>query len=113
MTSVLRHDVLILVYETEILKDNMTLAGDILAQLQVSPQNGFWLDCVIDVFPSDEPETAEIAPYLKMSITTWWCEAKMRGRFRNSFLNQSLCGKSENSGKYQTARCDAYVQERT
>jgi hypothetical protein len=35
----------------------------------------------------------------------------MRGRFRNSFLNQSLCGKSENSGKYQTARCDAYVQE--
>jgi predicted acyl esterase len=26
----------VLVYETEILKDNMTLAGDILAQLQVS-----------------------------------------------------------------------------
>jgi predicted acyl esterase len=26
----------VLVYETEILKDNMTLAGDILAELQVS-----------------------------------------------------------------------------
>jgi predicted acyl esterase len=36
----------VLVYETEILKDNMTLAGDILAELQVSNvRNGCRLDC--------------------------------------------------------------------
>jgi predicted acyl esterase len=55
----------VLVYETEILKDNMTLAGDILAELQVST-SGTEIDCkVIDVFPNDEQETPEVAPYLK------------------------------------------------
>jgi hypothetical protein len=45
------------------------------------------LDCkVIDVFPSDEPETAEIAPYLKMSNYHMMVRSEvMRGRFRNSF----------------------------
>jgi predicted acyl esterase len=48
----------VLVYETEILKDNMTLAGDILAELQVSTSERMQIDCkVIDVFPNDEPET--------------------------------------------------------
>jgi hypothetical protein len=44
----------------------MTLAGDILAELRVST-SGTDADCckVIDVFPNDEPETPEVAPYLK------------------------------------------------
>ena len=80
----------VLVYETEILKDNMTLAGDILTQLQVSTSgtDSDWIVKVIDVFPSDEPETAEIAPYLKMSNYHMMVRSEvMRGRFRNSFVN--------------------------
>jgi hypothetical protein len=66
----------VLVYETEILKD-IWRYGDILAQLQVSTQRiltGFKSNWC---FPSDEPETAEIAPYLKMSnyhmMVRSWC----------------------------------------
>jgi hypothetical protein len=55
----------VLVYETEILKDNMTLA-DILAEYRFQRQERMQMDCkVIDVFPNDEPETPEVAPYLK------------------------------------------------
>jgi predicted acyl esterase len=45
----------------------MTLAGDILAELQVSTSgtDADWIVKVIDVFPNDEPETPEVAPYLK------------------------------------------------
>ena len=78
----------VLVYETEILKDNTTLAGDILAQLQVSTSgtDSDWIVKVIDVFPADEPETAEVAPYLKMSNYHMMVRSEvMRGRFRNSF----------------------------
>lgn len=80
----------VIVYETEVLKDNMTLAGDILAQLQVSTSgtDADWIVKVIDVFPGDEPETAEVAPYLKMSNYHMMVRSEvMRGRFRNSFIN--------------------------
>lgn len=78
----------VLVYETEILKDNITLAGDILAELQVSTSgtDADWIVKVIDVFPNDEPETPEVAPYLKMSNYHMMVRSEvMRGRFRNSF----------------------------
>jgi hypothetical protein len=78
----------VLVYETEILKDNTTLAGDILAELQVSTSgtDSDWIVKVIDVFPAYEPETAEVAPYLKMSNYHMMVRSEvMRGRFRNSF----------------------------
>jgi hypothetical protein len=56
----------VLVYETEILKDNMTLAGDIGRIAGFNVRNGCRLDCKsIDVFPNDEQETPEVAPYLK------------------------------------------------
>jgi predicted acyl esterase len=47
------------------LKD-MTLAGDILAELQVSTSgtDADWI-VKVDVFPNDEQETPEVAPYLK------------------------------------------------
>jgi putative CocE/NonD family hydrolase len=78
----------VLVYETEILQDNMTLAGDILAELQVSTSgtDADWIVKVIDVFPNDEPETPEVASYLKMSNYHMMVRSEvMRGRFRNSF----------------------------
>jgi predicted acyl esterase len=51
----------VLVYETEILKDNMTLAGDILAELQVST-SGTDADCCKSIDFPDEQETPEVAP---------------------------------------------------
>jgi hypothetical protein len=37
-----------------------------LAELQVSTSGtDDWIVKVIDVFPNDEPETPEVAPYLK------------------------------------------------
>ncbi len=78
----------VLVFETEILTDDTTLAGDILAQLQVATTgtDADWVVKVIDVFPNEEPETKEIAPHLKMSNYHMMVRSEvMRGRFRNSF----------------------------
>lgn len=80
----------VLVFETERLSDDVTLAGDILAQLQVSTSgtDADWIVKVVDVFPNDEPETAEIAPYLKMSNYHMMVRSEViRGRFRNSFVH--------------------------
>ena len=78
----------VIVFETEILNDDTTLAGEILAKLQVSTTgtDADWIVKVIDVFPNDEPETKEVAPYLKMSNYHMMVRSEvMRGRFRNSF----------------------------
>jgi len=78
----------VLVYETEILNDDTRLAGAILAKLQVATTgtDADWIVKIIDVFPSDEPETKEIAPYLKMGNYHMMVRSEvMRGRFRNSF----------------------------
>jgi hypothetical protein len=78
----------VLVFETEVLNDDTTLAGEILAKLQVSTTgtDADWIVKVIDVFPNDEPETKEVAPYLKMSNYHMMVRSEvMRGRFRNSF----------------------------
>lgn len=78
----------VIIFETEILNDDTTLAGEILAKLQVSTTgtDADWIVKVIDVFPNDEPETKEVAPYLKMSNYHMMVRSEvMRGRFRNSF----------------------------
>ncbi|EIA07779.1 CocE/NonD family hydrolase [Flavobacterium frigoris] len=80
----------VLVFETERLEDDTTLAGEILAELQVSTSgtDADWIVKVIDVFPNEEPETTEVAPYLKMSNYHMMVRSEvMRGRFRNSFIN--------------------------
>lgn len=78
----------VLVFETEVLTDNFTLAGDIMAKLQISTTgtDADWIVKVVDVFPNDEPETKEVQPYLKMSNYHMMVRSEvMRGRFRNSF----------------------------
>ncbi|MFE3867088.1 CocE/NonD family hydrolase [Flavobacterium sp. LS2P90] len=78
----------VVVFETEILNDDITLAGEILAKLKVSTTgtDADWIVKVVDVFPKDEPETKEIAPYLKMSNYHMMVRSEvMRGSFRNSF----------------------------
>ncbi|OAZ04146.1 cocaine esterase [Flavobacterium succinicans] len=80
----------VLVFETAVLAEDVTLAGDILAKLQVATTgtDADWVVKVVDVFPNDEPETKEVQPYLKMSNYHMMVRSEvMRGRFRNSFIN--------------------------
>ena len=85
--AIIENDVL--VFETSVLEDDTTLAGDILAKLQVATTgtDADWVVKVIDVFPADAPENKEMAPYLKMSNYHMMVRSEvMRGRFRNSFI---------------------------
>ncbi len=78
----------VLVFESELLENDTTLAGEILAKLQVATTgtDADWVVKLIDVFPTDEPETKEIASYLKMSNYQMMVRSEvMRGRFRNDF----------------------------
>ncbi|VXB77966.1 Cocaine esterase [Flavobacterium sp. 9R] len=80
----------VLVFETDVLAEDVTLAGDILAKLQVATTgtDADWIVKVVDVFPNDEPETKEVQPYLKMSNYHMMVRSEvMRGRFRNSFVD--------------------------
>ena len=80
----------VLVFETDVLAEDVTLAGDILAKLQVATTgtDADWIVKVVDVFPNDEPETKEVQPYLKISNYHMMVRSEvMRGRFRNSFVN--------------------------
>ena len=80
----------VLVFETDDLAEDVTLAGDILAKLQVATTgtDADWIVKVVDVFPNDEPETKEVQQYLKMSNYHMMVRSEvMRGRFRNSFVN--------------------------
>jgi putative CocE/NonD family hydrolase len=79
----------VLVFETEVLDRDLTLAGDILAKLVVSTTgtDADWIVKVIDVHPSDLDENnEEMQDHLKMSNYHLMVRSEvMRGRFRNSF----------------------------
>lgn len=78
----------VLVFETGVLEEDITLAGDILAKLRVSTTgtDADWIVKVIDVFPPDAEDYEETQDYLKMSNYHMMVRSEvMRGRFRNSF----------------------------
>lgn len=79
----------VLVFETEILEEDLTLAGDILAKLQVATTgtDADWIVKVIDVHPSDAKSDYEgLQDHLKMSNYHLMVRSEvMRGKFRNSF----------------------------
>jgi hypothetical protein len=79
----------VLVFETDILTDDFTLAGDILAKLKVATTGtaADWIVKVIDVHPSDTKENnEELQDHLKMSNYHLMVRSEvLRGRFRNSF----------------------------
>jgi putative CocE/NonD family hydrolase len=79
----------VLVFETEVLDRDLTLAGDILAKLVVSTTgtDADWIVKVIDVHPSDlDQNNEEMQDHLKMSNYHLMVRSEvMRGRFRNSF----------------------------
>ncbi len=77
----------VLTFETELLEDDVTLAGDILAKLNVSTTGtaADWIVKVIDVFPADTKNTADVQDHLKLSNYHMMVRSEViRGRFRNS-----------------------------
>ncbi|MFD1293778.1 CocE/NonD family hydrolase [Lutibacter holmesii] len=81
----------VLVFETEVLENDITLAGDILAKLQVATTgtDADWIVKVIDVHPSDIEENNEnMQKHLKLSNYHLMVRSEvMRGKFRNSFIH--------------------------
>ncbi|MEL4455551.1 CocE/NonD family hydrolase [Lutimonas vermicola] len=79
----------VLVFETEILNEDMTLAGPIMAKLQVATTGTDcdWIVKVIDVHPADAKNDHEgLQDHLKMSNYHLMVRSEvMRGKFRNSF----------------------------
>ncbi|MDV7186001.1 CocE/NonD family hydrolase [Lutibacter sp. TH_r2] len=84
-----RNDVLI--FETEVLENDLTLVGDILAKLQVATTgtDADWVVKVIDVHPSNIKENnKDMQKHLKLSNYHLMVRSEiMRGKFRNSFTH--------------------------
>ena len=80
----------VLVFETEVMEEDFTMAGDILAKLKVATTGSAadWIVKVIDVHPADTEENKNIQSHMKMSNYHLMVRSEvMRGRFRNSFEN--------------------------
>lgn len=78
----------VLVFETDIMEEDLTLAGDILAKLKVATTGDAadWIVKVIDVHPAEEETNEEMQEHLKMSNYHLMVRSEvLRGRFRNSF----------------------------
>lgn len=83
----------VLVFETDILEDDLTLVGDIMAKLTVATTgtDADWIVKVIDVHPANaEEENKELQSHLKMSNYHMMVRSEvMRGKFRDSFEKPS------------------------
>ena len=80
----------VLVFETEVLNNEITLAGPILAQLKVATTgtDADWIVKVIDVFPAETKNTDDVQDHLKLSNYHMMVRSEVfRGRFRNSMSN--------------------------
>ncbi|TKD65234.1 CocE/NonD family hydrolase [Flavobacterium sp. ASW18X] len=78
----------VLVFETDELTEELTLAGPILANLQVATTGtaADWIVKVIDVHPDDAETNEEMQDHLEMSNYHLMVRSEvLRGRFRNSF----------------------------
>tara|TARA_R110000868_G_scaffold98054_2_gene269904 strand:+ start:22600 stop:24480 length:1881 start_codon:yes stop_codon:yes gene_type:complete len=80
----------VLVFETDVLEEPLTLSGDIMAKLSVSTSgtDADWIVKVIDVYPPNHENYEETQTYLKMGNYHQMVRSEtMRGRFRNDFSN--------------------------
>jgi putative CocE/NonD family hydrolase len=80
----------VLVFETEVLEEDWTLAGPIMANLKVATTGtaADWIVKIIDVHPDDVETNEEMQDHLKMSNYHLMVRSEvLRGRFRNSFSN--------------------------
>ena len=80
----------VLIFETEVMEEDLTLAGDIMAKLKVATTGtaADWIVKVIDVHPADTETNEEMQDHLKMSNYHLMVRSEvLRGRFRNNFTN--------------------------
>ena len=81
----------VLVFETDVLEEDFTLAGDIVAKLKAATTGtaADWVVKIIDVHPSDlKNDNDAMQKHLKLSNYHMMVRSEvMRGRFRNSFSN--------------------------
>ena len=80
----------VLVFETEVLQNDLKLVGPIEAMLKVATTGtaADWVVKLVDVYPPDAENYEETMPHLKMSNYHMMVRSEvMRGRFRNSFEN--------------------------
>ncbi|MCB0429302.1 MAG: CocE/NonD family hydrolase [Flavobacteriales bacterium] len=78
----------VLTYQTDILDEDVTLAGPILAHLLVSTSqsDADWVVKLIDVYPDDAPDNAYMQDRLHMGGYQQMVRSEViRGRFRNSY----------------------------
>ncbi len=78
----------VLVFETDVLEEDLTLAGPILANLKVATTGtaADWIVKIIDVHPPEVETNEEMQDHLKMSNYHLMVRSEvLRGRFRNSF----------------------------
>lgn len=78
----------VLVYETDILEEDITLAGEIMANLFVSTTgtDADWIVKLIDVYPSDTPNGDWVTENQKLSNYHQMVRSEViRGRYRESF----------------------------
>ncbi len=78
----------VMVYQTEVLQEDLKLSGEVLAALQVATtgSDADWIVKIIDVFPPDAKDTEEMQDHLKMSNYHMMVRSEVfRGRYRESF----------------------------
>lgn len=80
----------VLVYETDTLTEDVTIAGDIVAELQasLSSTDADFIVKLIDVLPANEPAPSFVPKITEMGGLQRLVRAEvMRGKFRNSYTN--------------------------
>ena len=79
----------VLVYQTGVLKDDVTLGGEIMAHLKIATTgtDADFIIKLIDVYPADEPNSPYM-PNKNIILSNYWQMVRsevMPARFRNSF----------------------------
>ena len=79
----------VLVYQTEVLDQDLTIGGEILAKLNVSTTgtDADWVVKIIDVYPADEPDNLYM-PNKSVTLSNYWQMVRsevMPARFRDGF----------------------------
>ena len=78
----------VLVFETDVLSEDITLAGEIFAKLQVSTSetDADWIVKLVDVFPHDTPDHEFVQQGTHLSNYHMMVRSEViRGRYRESF----------------------------
>lgn len=80
----------VLVFQTEVLEEDLTLGGEIMANLRVatSGTDGDWIVKLIDVYPADHEDYDDNPAHIRMGDYEMLVRSEViRGRYRNSFSN--------------------------